>query len=654
MVKSKDEIKAEKEAAREAEKAAREAEVRKKTVAYIRTACEAVGISRLVHVDDAYAAKPGQIEERLQELEPEQADTLIEKHPLLRELRNPLSEPGDPPFDAAGLEGYLASLNQEQSIVLFDAAGEAAGRGPDQGIGSKDNLRVPEFTNLFEGAELKVECRTGREFRDLLSNAGGDTLGDVEHTFFALDIDFQQEGLGADDGYGFAAALLRLATLPAAVALVARTDAPGSAADEEQKRRELARRLGDDANIERAAVIGKFRIKNGGQRLPHGLRRGLLGRAFSEIRPHVEAAVKNAQEVGLTQLQALDLPTFADVIVGNSVREGAWPPDDMAALAHLYEMDETYRTLRSNGEVRQLSARYEPVATLPSEKPQNDEVLTGSLAGITRKHFFQDAAHLQAGPLPPALGDVFKLGGGYFILVAQPCDLAIRAGGWRGKVPESEADVRVAWAACTTLLPLKETDPTNKKDKPDEGETDLRVGPPGADPAVRRVSLKSAVPVPLWLIDHACGCGSEAALRVVPAPAVSPVPGGWAQRLMLVRDWIAEIADDCRIVAAGWELTDDRIRQAVHGLYGLGPLPGTGPNRLGTGYRRPPYVRGVSRRPAAGTVRGAAVNHARRTCRSACPATQPRLSRHVSVSCPSIRRVFARAGTELSEGDVHL
>ena len=485
---------------------------------------------------------------------------------------NSLAEPGEQIFDQSQLDRYIADLSQSELVRLFDKAGEAKGWDEAAGIGVEDYDLMVAFGDMFGEADLEVVRLSGSDLRERLAEDNNAGLEDVEQTFFALDIDFQQEGLSATEGFEFAKTLLQRESVPAVIAVLARTDEPGGENDEDVKRLELVELI--DEGRERAAVIGKFRIADGGKRLPYGLRRGFLGRAFSQLRPLVEEAVTSAQKKSLEKLRELDLPTFGDVVVTNIVREGVWPPDGLADLVRLYESDAVETELRMDDEVRRIAAECEKIVTPPASKTKLDEGSSATLREVLRKHVYHDEAYLSTGPHPPMLGDVFQLGKRLLVLVAQPCDLMIRSHGWRGGEPNDEESRLRHWASRTTLLSLgRSCDPTQQSGKkgkkrpaPKDHEIDLPIGPLEAEPEVNRIDLRYRMFVPLWLIDYACGraSGTDSSL--------DPVPCGWAKRLQNVKGRIEEIETQCKSVL---KISDERTEAfdlAIHALFGLDPF----------------------------------------------------------------------------------
>jgi hypothetical protein len=131
-----------------------------------------------------------------------------------------------------------------------------------------------------------------------------------------------------------------------------------------------------------------------------------------------------------------------------STREGVWEPDTLLRIFSLFQNRESRKTALASGALRTSSADLRRISKLdtPDDSPE-----TGAVWDINRLENYEEANVLNELHRPIDVGDVFQKGTKQYILIGPPCDLMVRAGGWRGTT--SDLVKEVILAEVTSRLP---------------------------------------------------------------------------------------------------------------------------------------------------------------------------------------------------------
>ncbi len=154
------------------------------------------------------------------------------------------------------------------------------------------------------------------------------------------------------------------------------------------------------------------------------------GRA-KKIKQRVNALYADAVAVARAKVEDIDIYEFEQIVCSSSSKEGVWEPETLIRVLSLFHKQETRSKARLDAELHKLSNELRAV----SELALTDWGFpTPSAIEIQRLEYYENAAEVNSQLMPTELGDIFQIDGQdtkRYILVAQPCDLMVRAKGKR-------------------------------------------------------------------------------------------------------------------------------------------------------------------------------------------------------------------------------
>ena len=396
----------------------------------LRSLVTAIGVSRIVAVDDQYAK--GGVEEVIglcSVLSPEQAnslpylddiDFLANRDIWTAEVRERWHEE-----DERWRRTVLAGVRRRSVDVT--AEGEL-GAGED--LGQVDERAVQSLRDILGEIE---EC----EYRPLSlgewREQGEGLLVDdkASETVFLFDMDFRSEGGSAEEGV----ALIRQVQA-ADVGYCALWTHTVSVGGEHRAWLELS----EDHGMcrETFVVIAKGRLGDetgDDYQFLRMLRFVALSRRYGEVKNMTwsvfEASVAQAKKI----VMELSVGDFDSIVFGSSRREGVWEADTLLRLFGIFLRREAHRELRLAdeyvdriSETRKISSLSEGLAKALGSERRSREVLR-----IQRFECYEEGEELNRFHAPIDIGDVFRECNGEreYILLGQPCDLMVRSGGKR-------------------------------------------------------------------------------------------------------------------------------------------------------------------------------------------------------------------------------
>ena len=245
------------------------------------------------------------------------------------------------------------------------------------------------------------------------------------------------------------------------------------------------------------------------------LKISLTAREVNDVRDGLLAAARNGLEQALNRFEQLDLPTLTSIVFESSNVEGAWELETILRVVKAFVRDSLDN--RVYGDPRMAEAVKE-IAAAASVRTGSDERLERYAFQIQHTERYVTGDYLSERRMALANGDLFEVTNAgnctsLWVLVAQPCDLAIRADGKRNASPTH-----------LTILPVEIC-----KEEPRWAHVELQdFDPPGSDKVF--VRLTSPAYVPTDILDLAAFSETGEAVWIRGSREDTMQAVGWARR----------------------------------------------------------------------------------------------------------------------------
>ena len=413
------------------------------------------GITRIICVDDCYAAAARTADEVSAALKANQltAQDLTEIASTAGALAT-LAEPGLPlALAVTVLEDAWDSLDESHQARILAVV--EARLGPELADGES----YPDPDAAFTLHELLAEPH---EYLTLTLHQWRarkvELLADTRRTLVLFDRDFSREGLATDAGEGEIESLLNEAPGDWKIGLLTHTVVDADA--EVTTWRSLSKRF--KAVSSRFLVIAKGRLAERPGTFPRMLKLTLLAPELEQLQQRVHEAVQEIWREANQNVLEIDPYTLEAALTGERLKEGTWGPETLLRVTGAFTQDRIRAKLRGDTEVHRATAQ---IALLGQIMPAISDSMRvrRELAEIERLEFYDSPEHLNELYFPIEAGDIFVLedfdqeptkfedpraphststeiipgriarkeGLKYLILLAQPCDLAVRSNGSR-------------------------------------------------------------------------------------------------------------------------------------------------------------------------------------------------------------------------------
>ncbi|MDE0236579.1 MAG: hypothetical protein OXN95_05085 [bacterium] len=245
------------------------------------------------------------------------------------------------------------------------------------------------------------------------------------------------------------------------------------------------------------------------------LKISLTAGEVEDVRKGVLAATRLGFEAGLERFDELDLPTLTSIVFESSLVEGAWEVETILRVVRAFVDESLDNHVYGNPE---LADAVKTIAAAASVGTGTDERLDKAAFEIQFAERYVTGDYLSERRLAPANGDIFELAGenggtSLWVLVAQPCDLAIRSDGKRGGSPTH-----------LTILPIE-----HMKKAPRGSHVELlHYFQPSSDKAFVRLTKPAYVPTAILDLAAFSAGGEAVWARGADLEAMSVV--GWEKR----------------------------------------------------------------------------------------------------------------------------
>ncbi len=258
----------------------------------------------------------------------------------------------------------------------------------------------------------------------LLDPANGGTL-------VLVDRDFTREGRSPDHGLTVIVELIKGGSDDVYCALLSHKVDPGNELDQW---RDLAEQHGIPQH--KFVVISKRRLAEGQPDLAgflHLLRLAILCGPLQELRDKVHKHFETAAKTTHDDLDKWSVFDFDEAVFGSSRNEGIWEGETLLRVMTTF----TIRTARTgvfgDTDVRKLInlARRASAVQIPDDELHPWKSVGRMALEYQRTELYSYSEYVNAHHLPLEAGDMFDRGDGKkeYIMLAQPCDLMVRATG---------------------------------------------------------------------------------------------------------------------------------------------------------------------------------------------------------------------------------
>jgi len=489
---------------------------------YVRDLLDCLQIETVYSVDDRHAPDDEILVTIGRQLAPEQRAELLGREGEEETYRE---------FDIfrSHLEELLPMYGETERTALVRRAQEMAG----------DAQFADDTVSLSKLGELLAE-RVEPLSKALWEERKGDILSADKPTLVLVDRDFRSEGGGETDGDDLIREIQQQAAdKPIWTGLLTHTVS-------REREHETYLQLGDQGiDLQRMIVISKARV-NPDEFASHlrltllaPLLRRLLGRAAKALIETTQTAADEAAQVLPVELESM--------VFGASYVEGVWPPETLMLLFELIQRDVARERILGDDEVRDLTNKVQCLGAVhagltvadrvaaEAEKQASDDAVGGQAPAVPRfyqrKQIYADGEIINRLHLPIECGDLFCNAAATskrWVVIAQPCDLAVRADGVRGDFPITHV----------VLAPLKKLK-AGQEPRPEQFKLPYFFEDTGQHAVAE---LNRARFQRLWLLDLAVfDASGVASLSIAAVEPPERLMTGWAARYARLRQDAEEV-----------------------------------------------------------------------------------------------------------------
>ena len=142
-------------------------------------------------------------------------------------------------------------------------------------------------------------------------------------------------------------------------------------------------------------------------------------------------ALASAHDAAAADVQSLEVYDFDEMVLRSSLREGVWEGDTLLRLYQVFHRDAVrQKMLGTDGSATRFNDAVELGRAISAHKVGTDVHPPNQRWTIRHQELFQDGHVLNPQHAPLRTGDVFTTQGGrLYVLIAQPCDIMVRAEG---------------------------------------------------------------------------------------------------------------------------------------------------------------------------------------------------------------------------------
>jgi hypothetical protein len=183
----------------------------------------------------------------------------------------------------------------------------------------------------------------------------------------------------------------------------------------------------------RIVRISKRKLADEPRYFAYGLKKTVIAPYVDNLRDRASALIEEAHRKATEELRRIDPFDFAYAVIRRSDTDGEHELDTFLRLSHAYVRKGARRAVREDVALRDVSAKLREVSGMAENAVPPKE---HSVWQLQRKLTYENADDLNGLRLPITLGDIFEIedldaNAKRYMLLGQPCDLAIRGNGKR-------------------------------------------------------------------------------------------------------------------------------------------------------------------------------------------------------------------------------
>jgi len=163
-----------------------------------------------------------------------------------------------------------------------------------------------------------------------------------------------------------------------------------------------------------------------------GIKKALINGYFESIKEHTTDLIQESYKDAIAKIKEFDTYDFDDIIVKKSLKEGIWPPETIVRISNIIFERSLKKRMVSTNYALKVNKEFREAQKFSSiDFPIMDASIEPYVAKLILRHDETYDPGDIINPLRKPLenGDIFQLHESKYILVAQACDIIVRASG---------------------------------------------------------------------------------------------------------------------------------------------------------------------------------------------------------------------------------
>lgn len=189
-------------------------------------------------------------------------------------------------------------------------------------------------------------------------------------------------------------------------------------------------------NKEKFYTISKKRFQDDSYLpgLAEGIRNTLVINEVEFLKKESSKIIKKAFKDSLTEVEELNPESFNHVIQKSSNKEGVWELATLFRLNNIITSDKALKTLLPPSKRTKINRSLEQIRKVEKIKTGGETPFDKTkVQSLRRRELYVEERILNQLHFPLSNGDIFSINQKEYILLGQPCNLAMRSGGSRSR-----------------------------------------------------------------------------------------------------------------------------------------------------------------------------------------------------------------------------